>query len=122
MERSLSKVAQAYVAYHAEPHEWTQDLVLQERDRSHEAWAIDYVFDQTFESPGWLWEFVLELLSLDPPDPVLEVLAAGPLEDYLAKLGTEVIEQVEARAKVDRNWSAPQVLGQSYDRFSSPRG
>ena len=32
---------------------------------------------------------------------MLDVLAAGPLEDYIAKLGETVIEQVESRATTD---------------------
>ncbi|HSB29465.1 MAG TPA: hypothetical protein VLE19_16480 [Pyrinomonadaceae bacterium] len=49
-------------------------------------WAITEVMDLAFEADGdRLWQFVLETYKRDLPDKVIAVLAAGPLEDLLAK-------------------------------------
>jgi hypothetical protein len=94
-------LAAAYVSHYSKPHVWDKDLVLLERDTSATEWAIDAVVDITFKSPEELWDFVLEVLRRDPPNDVLEVLAAGPLEDYLVRCGERVMDRVEERAKAD---------------------
>ncbi len=38
---------------------------------------------------------ILVVLSLNPPDKVIAVLAAGPLEDLIAYHGPEVIDEIE---------------------------
>ncbi|ROZ64569.1 hypothetical protein EEB15_28435 [Ramlibacter sp. WS9] len=102
-------LAAAYVSHHSEPHVWDKDLVLVERDNSATEWAIDAVMDIAYERPEDLWEFVLDVLRRNPPAEVLEVLAAGPLEDYLAKCGEKVIERVEERRRLIPHFEAYSV-------------
>lgn len=97
----LDALAAAYIEHFSEPHEWGPDLVLRERNTRATEWAPDAITDLTYENPEALWEFVLEVLHRDPPVEVIEVLAAGPLEDYLAKCGEKVIARVEDRASAD---------------------
>jgi hypothetical protein len=97
-------LAEAYIEHYSNPHEWDKDMVLLNRDNSATQWASDAIMDLSFEDPEVLWEFILEVLQRDPPTEVVEVLAAGPLEDYLAKYGEKVIDRVEARAKSDPNF------------------
>jgi hypothetical protein len=94
-------MAEAYVSHYSAPHVWDKDVALLKRDNSATEWAIEAVFDITYEQPAELWDFILEVLSRNPPNEVLEVLAAGPLEDYLAKCGETVIARVEEKAKAD---------------------
>lgn len=70
-------------------------------DKSGTDWANDRLCDITYERPADLWPFILETLRRTEDQGVLGVLAAGPLEDYLAKLGDRVIAEVEAKAASD---------------------
>ena len=47
---------------------------------------------------------VLEQIPAEPTDPVFQVLAAGPLEDLLAKHGPGVVDRVEAEARRNPNF------------------
>lgn len=94
-------LATAYIEHYSNPHEWGEEMVLLNRDNSATQWASDAIMDLAFENPEALWEFILEVLQRDPPTEVVEVLAAGPLEDCLAKCGEKVIDRVEERAKSD---------------------
>jgi len=55
------------------------------------------------------WVTILEVLSRKPPDSVLGVLAAGPLEDLIDYYGPEFIERIETEAR--RNASFRHLLG-----------
>jgi hypothetical protein len=93
--------ASAYIEHFSEPFVWDKDLVLNKRDNSSTQWASDKAIDLMLEDPAELWDFILEVLRRDPPTEVIEVLAAGPLEDYIAKLGENVIDRVEDQAAAD---------------------
>ena len=56
-----------------------------------------------------LWQFILEVYKRDLPDKVVAVLAAGPLEDLLAKRGVDFIDRVEELARKDPKFN--QLLG-----------
>ena len=65
-------------------------------------WAIEKAVPATGEaSPDDLWQFILEVLARKPDDKVIEVLAAGPLEDLIARFGTSHIEVLEAEARTN---------------------
>ena len=65
-------------------------------------WAVSEVMDWELESHGdRLWQFILEIYKRDLPDKVIGVLAAGPLEDLLAKRGVDFIDRVEELARKD---------------------
>ena len=42
---------------------------------------------------------ILVVLALNPPNRVIAVLAAGPLEDLIANHGAEIIDEVERLAR-----------------------
>ena len=65
-------------------------------------WAVSEVIDWTLEGNGdRLWQFVLEIYKRDLPDEIIAVLAAGPLEDLLAKRGVDFIDRIEELARKD---------------------
>jgi hypothetical protein len=97
-------LAVAFIQRHSQTHVWDKDTVLKKADKSRTDWANDKIFDVTYERPAELWPLILTILQQTDDAEVLAVLAAGPLEDYLAKCGDQVIESVEARAASDRKF------------------
>jgi hypothetical protein len=97
----VEAMAAAYVEHFSEQVVWDKDLVLNKGDNSATQWASDKAIDLALENPEELWDFILEVLKRDPVMEVIEVLASGPLEDFIAKLGDMVIDKVEARAAAD---------------------
>lgn len=100
-KEDVEALASAYIDNFSEQHVWDKDLVLTKRDTSATEWASDKMIDLALENPEELWDIILEILKRDPPTEVIEVLAAGPLEDYIAKLGEKVIDRVEAQSAAD---------------------
>lgn len=94
-------IATSYIRYWDKQYAADDNAVIQKVDKSDCEWANDLITDLTYESPADLWPIILAVLSKRPPISVIEILAAGPLEDYLSKLGERVIEQVEQQAKSD---------------------
>jgi hypothetical protein len=45
------------------------------------------------------WSAILEVLSRNPPQSVLDVLAAGPLEDLISYHGDAFIDRIELMAR-----------------------
>ena len=74
---------------------------LVHRDNPDTRWASSKAIDPVYDAPEQLWDFILAVLERNPPAEVIEILAAGPMEDYLAKLGAQVIEKVEQQAATD---------------------
>lgn len=65
-------------------------------------WAVSEVMDWALEGEGdRLWQFILEAYKRDLPDKLIAVLAAGPLEDLLAKRGVDFIDRIEELARKD---------------------
>ena len=65
-------------------------------------WAISEVSDWSLERNGeLLWRFILAAYKRNLPDKVIAVLAAGPVEDLLAKEGPDFIDRVETLARQD---------------------
>jgi len=62
-------------------------------------WTHIKFWDLAEEQPDLCWELILKTLNTDESTLVLENLAAGPLEDLLAKHGASVIERVEHEAR-----------------------
>ncbi|HRG17327.1 MAG TPA: hypothetical protein PLB00_15120 [Pseudomonadota bacterium] len=55
------------------------------------------------------WRFILRVLAKSPPDQVICVLAAGPLEELVAYDGAKFIDRIELEAK--RNPAFRNLLG-----------
>jgi hypothetical protein len=100
-KEEVEALATAFIEHFSNQYVWDKDLVLSKRDTSSTEWASKKVMDLSLDSPEELWDIILEILRRDPPTEVIEVLAAGPLEDYIAKLGEEVIGKVETQAAAD---------------------
>ena len=62
-------------------------------------WAYDAVVDVCDAHPDLTFEFVRQVLQRDVSPKVLSALAAGPLEDLLARHGAAVIDRVEIEAR-----------------------
>jgi len=97
----VEALAIAFIDQFSDQYVWDKDVVLTKRDTSATEWASEKMIDLALENPEELWDPILEILKRDPPTEVIEVLAAGPLEDYIAKLGERVIDRVEVQAAAD---------------------
>ena len=65
-------------------------------------WAIERVMFWSLDREGeHLWRFITAAYQRDLSDEVSAILAAGPVEDLLAKQGPEFIERVEELARKD---------------------
>jgi hypothetical protein len=100
----INALAAAFVERHSKVLIWDKDMVLRKVDKSGTDWANHKICDVTYERPADLWPFILETLRRTEDPDVLGVLAAGPLEDYLAKLGEYVIAEVESQAAADEKF------------------
>ena len=75
-------------------------------ERERNWWAVDLVMDWTLEGEAdRLWLFILSTYRRNLSDRVVSVLAAGPLEDLLAKHGPTFIERVEELAREDKKFN-----------------
>ena len=52
-----------------------------------------------FENPEAVWLAVLRIVQRELTEDQVALLAAGPVEDLLARYGTQFIERIEAEAK-----------------------
>ncbi|KAB7768787.1 DUF6869 domain-containing protein [Xanthomonas maliensis] len=78
----------------------------QDSDRSLDGhplfWAAErFMFPGDSASVEDCWAAILEVLSRNPPELVVGVLAAGPLEDLIDRYGPEFIERIELQARRD---------------------
>jgi hypothetical protein len=94
MDRSqIESWANAYIEVQsAPPHE---------KEGHSSYWAIDkfmLVLDES-ASPEDCFAAILAILDKEPPDEVLGVLAAGPLEDLLNYHGTDYVDKIEMEAR-----------------------
>lgn len=87
----INKLADGWIAY------WNAPEDSQERESLQWVWDSEYELMQG--NPDLIWQLILEILRRDSSSKIQEVLAAGTLEDLLAKHGNNVIERVEAEAK-----------------------
>jgi len=78
-------------------------------------WAVELFMSE----PGAerCWAAILTILAKEPPDPVIEMLAAGPLEDLIEYAGARYIDRIETEAR--RNPAFRSLLGGVW-KSSSP--
>ena len=93
-------------AENCSPEDLAKKWIEQQRNDDGENWAIQRVMQlcDPISDPDLAWPIVLRLVELSPDDSLLGDVAAGPLEDLLCGHGTDVIERVEAQAKLDRKF------------------
>jgi hypothetical protein len=88
---------------------WVAGQEAEDGTPEHERnwWAISQVMDWTLEGKAdRLWLFILAAYKRNLSDRVVSVLAAGPLEDLLAKHGPMFIERVEQLARQDEKFNS----------------
>ena len=69
-------------------------------------WAWKQVDRLCRDQPELCWDIILEILHTPRHESVEWALAAGPLEDLLARHGSSFIERVEAQAQSDPQFKA----------------
>jgi len=74
-------------------------LAYQRTDDKELFWAFDLIWESAADNPNATFEFVLAVLRTRPEPKILAVLAAGPLEDVLAKNGPAIIARVEEESR-----------------------
>lgn len=90
--------------------EWIKAQEGETDSSGNNHWSIDYVIDLTLDGKSEeLWSFIKHTYKQKLPNSVVEVLAAGPMEDLLANFGDKYIEEIEALAKTDKEFK--ELLG-----------
>ena len=73
-------------------------------------WAVEKAMYAAGNTNGdELFDFILSVLEKDPPDAVVAVLAAGPLEELISCSGGDYIDRIEREAA--RNSKFRHLLG-----------
>jgi hypothetical protein len=72
-------------------------------------WASDELSTMCANQPREAWQTILAVLSRKPSSRVIELLAAGPLENLLVKHGPLLIDTIEQSAQ--RNGDIAVLLG-----------
>ena len=64
-------------------------------------WAVQKFFDLGPDHPEFCWKAILGILGQKPNNSVIQILAAGPLEDLIEDHGEKYIDEIEDEAKRD---------------------
>ena len=70
-------------------------------------WAVERFMDEPEAERSWI--AILAILAKRPPDDVIAILAAGPLEDLIECAGPQYIDRIEVEAR--RNPAFRRLLG-----------
>ena len=91
----IASWASAYIEIHQDQKRWNASDPLW--------WSIErFMIGLSGAAPPEdCWPAILEILRRRPSENVLNVLAAGPLEDLIAKRGNDFIDRIEAEAHRD---------------------
>jgi hypothetical protein len=82
--------------------EWIKAEARDTDSSNYNHWAVDYVIDLPLEGKyDELWNFIRCTYTKEISDKVIEVLAAGPVEDLLANAGENYIEQIGTLSRKD---------------------
>lgn len=86
--------------------EWAESYIRVHEDRAsdderHPDFEAAYVFMEvlTGDLAEQCWDGILAVISRQPSERVLGMLAAGPLEDLIHYSGDEYIERIEIEAR-----------------------
>lgn len=83
----LSRVASAWIEM------WSYEVDDPARDAFE--WVSDFEYEAEYHNPDLAIDLVLEILKFNPEERLLDILAAGPLEQVLANHGSKIIGRVE---------------------------
>lgn len=61
-------------------------------------WTFDLLADAAENDPELCWRLIEAVVARDSDEQVLAALAAGPMEDLLARHGPAFIERIETKA------------------------
>jgi hypothetical protein len=86
----------------------------EDRKRTNSLWALASLDSICAKDPARGLRIIEGICSKDCSAPVIEVLAAGPMEELLVKHGPKIIEQVEEVA--GRNPRFKELLGGVWQR------
>lgn len=67
-------------------------------DDNPDWWAVDKFFDAMHLDPEECWQGLLAVVRQNPPEEVLGLLGAGPLETLMDEHGPDFIDRVEREA------------------------
>jgi hypothetical protein len=95
------QLVDAYVSHHTRRDVSEPDMVLRKVRDGDNFWAFEKMEELSHRDPDLCWELIIQVLHTPHENSVTEVLAAGPLEDLLAKFGAQVIDRVEKAALED---------------------
>jgi hypothetical protein len=62
-------------------------------------WAVDLFFELMESKPEACWEVLVEISRRNPPEGVISIAGAGPLEDLIDSHGNRFIDQIEVEAE-----------------------
>ena len=68
-------------------------------------WAIEKFINDSFDDPETCWKGILGVLSRNPSQKVISILAAGPLEDLIESHGPKYIDRIEEEARRNQSLS-----------------
>jgi hypothetical protein len=92
-KKEIGDWADAYIRYHSDPDK---------RDDHPLWWAVERFFDRSHdEGAEDCWLAILAILDREPAEPVIGILAAGPLEDLIHYSGDRFIDRIELQARRD---------------------
>ena len=91
MRKTDEEIADGYIALQHAPKK--------AKERDDLFWSFEAMCDVVESEPERALELILMILSRDDSAPVVQILAAGPLEDLLARHGAAIIGKVEAAAR-----------------------
>ena len=98
-----TRLVAAYIERYARDYVWDSEMVLQEQkgEREDNFWACEAFDEISRTNPELCWELIVQTLHTPHVESVEGVLAAGPLEELLARFGPEFIDRVENKAAED---------------------
>ena|SRR2546421_437753 len=96
-----AKLIAAWIEHHTREIVRDDQNVFRERKGKDNFWAFQEMDRLCRSEPELCWEVILEILQTPHHESVETALAAGPLEDLIAKHGVRFIQRIEARAKTD---------------------
>ena len=96
-----AKLIGAWIEHHTREVVRDEQNVFRERKGRDNFWAFKEMDSLCSSQPELCWELILEILEIPHHESVETALAAGPLEDLIARHGDKFIERIEARASSD---------------------
>lgn len=98
-----ARLVSAYIERFTRDYVWDRAMVLREikGERENNFWAFQSFDEISRTDPELCWDLILQTLHTHHSDSVTAILAAGPLEDLLARFGEKFIDRVETQARDD---------------------